>query len=95
MLKLIFKVYKKNCKPDIKKISTRFFQKAKKSWKKARERCKNPLNEEKTKVENIALNNIGIFLKKKRTKHLYACERYRNLPEDDKQSLAEYRKNYK
>ena len=32
-------------------------------------------------------------MKKKKKKQQYGCERYKNLPEDEKQKLVEYRKN--
>ena len=44
------------------------------------------------------MQGVKIFLKKKtkNKKNQYGCERYRNLPEDEKQRLVEYRKkNYK
>ena len=34
------------------------------------------------------------FLRRKERKQLYDCERYKNLPEDEKQKLVEYRKKY-
>ena len=37
--------------------------------------------------------NIKIFLKKKNKKRQYGRERYKNLSEDQKQKVAEYRKN--
>ena len=37
--------------------------------------------------------NIKIFLKKKKKKRQYGRERYKNLSEDQKQKVAEYRKN--
>ena len=30
----------------------------------------------------------------KNKKRRYVCERYRNIPQDEKQKLVEYRKNY-
>ena len=38
------------------------------------------------------VKGIKIFLKKKNKKYQYARERYRNLPEDEKQRLTECRK---
>ena len=57
------------------------------------------LNEEKkktkTKSVNMLVNNIGIFLKKKKNKkRQHGSESYKNLPEDEKQKLVEYRKIY-
>ena len=41
------------------------------------------------------LNNVEIFLKKKKTKkRQHGHELYRNLSEDEKQRLVENRKNY-
>ena len=41
------------------------------------------------------LNNVEIFLKKKKTKKRpHGHELYRNLSEDEKQRLVENRKNY-
>ena len=41
------------------------------------------------------MNSIKIFLKKKKNKkRQYGRDRYRYLTEDEKQRLAEYRKNY-
>ena len=43
----------------------------------------------------MLVKGIKIFQKKninKKSKH--DCEQYRNLPEDEKHRLAEYRKNY-
>ena len=43
----------------------------------------------------MLLNNIEIFFKKRKTKNANAVfERYENLPEYEKQRLAEYRKCY-
>ena len=39
------------------------------------------------------MNDREFFLQKKKKRH-YDCERYRNLPEYEKQRLVEYRKNY-
>ena len=41
----------------------------------------------------MLVKNIEIFLKKDR-KCQYACEGYKNLPENEKQRLVEYRKKY-
>ena len=35
---------------------------------------------------------IKVFLKKKKKKQQCGVERYKNLPEDEKQKLVEYRK---
>ena len=41
------------------------------------------------------MKDINIFLnKKKEKKQQYDSERYKNLPEDEKQKLAEYRQKY-
>ena len=44
----------------------------------------------------MLLKIIKIFLKKEKSKknRLYVCERFKNLSEDEKQKLAEYRRNY-
>ena len=48
------------------------------------------LNLIKTKL----VKDIKLFLKKKKKKKLqYGRERYKSLPEDEKQELVEYRKN--
>ena len=40
------------------------------------------------------LENIKIYLKKKKEKkRQYGCERYKNLSKDETQKLVEYRKN--
>lgn len=36
----------------------------------------------------------GTKISPKRKKREYKCKKYKNLPEDEKQSLAEHRKNY-
>lgn len=49
----------------------------------------------KTRNINMLVNNIEIFFKKRKTKKCkYSRERYENLPEYEKQRLAEYRKRY-
>ena len=43
----------------------------------------------------MLLKGTKIFQKKnKNKKWKHGCEQYRNLPEDEKERLAEYRKNY-
>ena len=40
------------------------------------------------------MKHIKVFLKKKKKKkQQYGCERYKNLPEDEKQKLVQYRKH--
>ena len=54
------------------------------------------LMKKKTKIVNMLMPNIDIFLKKKNKNHQHSWECYQNLPEDEKrkQRLAEYRINY-
>ena len=40
------------------------------------------------------MNDIEIFLKKREKKGQHGLERYKTLPEDEKQKLVGYRKNY-
>ena len=46
----------------------------------------------KTKSANMVVVDIEIFLKKKKKKHQYGCEWYRNFLGDEKQRLAEHMK---
>ena len=50
------------------------------------------LNQKKSEKRHV--KGIKIFLKKKKKKVQYFPERYKNLPEDKKQRLVEYRRNY-
>ena len=51
--------------------------------------------ENKKRLQKKVLKDIKIFLKKKKKKkQQYGCERYKNLSEDEKQKLVEYRKKY-
>ena len=46
----------------------------------------------KVRIQKKLLKDIKVFLKKKNEKKWqYGRERYKNLPEDEKQKLAEYR----
>ena len=52
-------------------MSTGYYQKSKEQlWKKPRERYQNPSEEEKIKRKNMVVNDIEIFLKKKKTKSI-------------------------
>ena len=49
----------------------------------------------KERLQGKLVKNIKIFLTKKKKKtRQYGRERYKNLPENEKQKLAEYRKKY-
>ena len=49
----------------------------------------------KERLQKKLMKNMKVFLKKKKKKkQQYGHEQYKNLPEDDKQRLVEYRKNY-
>ena len=51
--------------------------------------------ESKERLQKQLMKDIKIFLKKKKKKskkQQYSCERYKNLSEDEKQKLIEYRK---
>ena len=51
--------------------------------------------ENKERLQEKCAKDIKIFLKKKKgKKQEYGCERYKNLSEDEKQKLVEYRKKY-
>ena len=39
------------------------------------------------------MKDIKVFLKKKKKKRQYGRERYKNLSEDEKNKLVEYKKN--
>ena len=58
--------------------------------------CKNLLakysQENKEKLQKKLVKDIKIFLRKKKKKRRYDRECYKNLTEDEKQKLAEYRK---
>ena len=47
----------------------------------------------KKRLQKKLVKDIKIFLKKKKKKQQYGCERYKNLSEEKKQKLVEYRKN--
>ena len=50
--------------------------------------------ENKERLQKKLVKDIKVFLrKKKEKKQQYGRERYKNLSEDEKQNLAEYRKN--
>ena len=51
---------------------------------------------QKTKkaTQNKSLQKISSFSEEEREKKWYGRERYKNLPEHEKQSFVEYRKNY-
>ena len=50
--------------------------------------------ENKERLQKKLVKDIKIFLrKKKEKKQQYGRERYKNLSEDEKQNLAEHRKN--
>ena len=52
--------------------------------------------ENKEILQKKLLKDIKIFLrKKKKKKQQYGCERYKNLSEDKKSKLVEFRKRYK
>ena len=42
----------------------------------------------------MLINNRNLSEEEKNKKHQYDRELYKNLPEDENQSLVEYRKNY-
>ena len=44
------------------------------------------------KIKKMLLKDIKIFLKKKTRKKKCGCESYKNLPENEKNTLVEYRK---
>ena len=47
----------------------------------------------KERLQKRLMKDIKVFFKKeKKKKQQYCCELYRNLPEDEEYSLAEYRK---
>ena len=46
----------------------------------------------KKNYKNQLLKDTKIFLRRKLKKPQYGCERYKNLSEDEKQELVEYRK---
>ena len=49
--------------------------------------------ENKERLQKKLVKNIRVFLKKKKKKkRQYGRERYKYLPEDEKQKLVEYRK---
>ena len=54
------------------------------------------LRKRKTKSVNMLINSIEIFLKKRKAKSrtVVANDDLENLPEDEKQILVEYGKNY-
>ena len=51
--------------------------------------------ENKERLQKNLVKDIKIFLKKKKKKkQQYGCEHYKNLSEDEKQRLVEYRRKY-
>ena len=49
----------------------------------------------KERLQKNLVKDIKVFLKKKKKKkRQYGRERYKNLQEDEKQKLVEYRKSY-
>ena len=49
----------------------------------------------KERLQKKACEKYQIYLKKKKKKkQQYGCENYKNLSEDEKQKLVEYRKKY-
>ena len=46
----------------------------------------------KERLQKKLVKDIKIFLKKKRKKWQYGCERYKNLSKDEKQKPVEHRK---
>ena len=48
----------------------------------------------KERLQKKHVKDIKIFLKKKKKKRKYWHERYENLPKDEKQKFAHYRKKY-
>ena len=53
------------------------------------------LKKNKTKRINTPVNDLGIFLRKRKTKtQKYGTKQYKNLPENEKQRLTESNKNY-
>ena len=45
-------------------------------------------------LQKKLVKDIKVFIKKKKKKQQYGCKGYKNLSEDEKQKLLEYRKNY-
>ena len=65
-----------------------------KASKKARKRHQNH-SEKKKKNVNMLVNNIKIFLKRKRKKNRqYYREHHNDLPKDKNENITEYRRNY-
>ena len=48
----------------------------------------------KTFKKNLLKNNKIFLKKKKKTKQQYGSERYKNISENEKQKLVDYRKRY-
>ena len=49
----------------------------------------------KERLQKTLSKDIKVVLKKtKNKKQQYGCERYKNLPQDEKQNLVEYSKQY-
>ena len=58
----------------------------------------NIIEKNKERPQKNLTKDIKIFLRKKirkikEKKQEYSCDRYKNISEDEKQKLAEYRKN--
>ena len=49
---------------------------------------------DKRRLLKKLVKDIKDFLKKKKKKQQYGCEKYKTLSEDEKQTLVEYRKKY-
>ena len=47
----------------------------------------------KNNKERLQKKLVKDIKEEKEKKRLYVCEQYKNLPEDEKQKLVEYRKN--
>ena len=86
-----------------KKLFAKYYQENKeKLQKKAPERYQNLSKEENEKIKkkkkkkkkkkNKKDNKIIKKKKKKKKKKKYGCESYKNLPENEKNTLVEYRK---
>ena len=50
--------------------------------------------ENKERLQKKLIKYSKIFLEKKRKKEKNGCEHYKNLSEDEKEKLGEYRKKY-
>ena len=40
------------------------------------------------------MKDLKIFVKKKKKKHQYVCNRYKNISEEEKQKLVDYRRKF-